>query len=225
MQGVAADYGHIESLVLNASIMPGFHQPILDCPDELEEATFRTNVEGYWWCVKYGLPLLLAAPTDFERTVLFVSGLAGALEKPPPGLGMLVYSATLAAENGLMVRLHQEMVDGNKPAADLRGSSDAKDMLQRVVAVHPGIVAVRSAAPVLCCSTAKCVVAPCPPPPQTGLGRETLEGTLPELEAKKRSMGMITAEEGIDSLVWLLAAQDRVVQSGKFYDQRAVIPF
>lgn len=45
------------------------------------------------------------------------------------------------------------------------------------------------------------------------------------MEAKKRSMGMITAEEGIDSLVWLLAAQDGVVQSGKFYDQRAVIPF
>jgi len=143
MSSVQADHGHLDGLVLNASIMPGYMQPIFSVPDELEEQTFRINVEGYWFCVKYAMPLLLASPTDFERTVVFVSGLAGALEKPVPGLGMLPYSATLAAENGLMVRLHQEMVDDNAGAVQLRGGSkDRKDKLQRVVSLHPGIVAV-----------------------------------------------------------------------------------
>ena len=142
MAEVQSDHGHLDGLVLNASIMPGFMQPVFGVDDELEEQTFRINVEGYWFCLKYAMPLLLASPTDFERTVVFVSGLAGALEKPVPGLGMLPYSASLAAENGLMVRLHQEMVDDNAGAVQLRGSKERKDKLQRVVSLHPGIVSV-----------------------------------------------------------------------------------
>lgn len=201
MQGVAADHGHLNGLVLNASVMPGYMDPVFSVPDALEEATFRTNVEGYWWAVKYGMPLLLAAPADWQRTVLFVSGLAGALERPPPGLGMLVYSATLAAENGLMVRLHQEMVDGNAPAVGLRGGADPERALHRVVSAHPGIVA-------------------------TGLGRETLPGSQADIVQRKLASGhFVGVEEGTDTLTWLVAAQDGAVESGKFYDRRAVIPF
>jgi NAD(P)-dependent dehydrogenase (short-subunit alcohol dehydrogenase family) len=153
MAGVVADHGFLEGLVLNASIMPGYMAPCFSLPDELEEAAFRINVEGYWWCLKYAMPALLAAPTGFERTVVFVSGAAGALEKPPPALGMMVYSTTLAAENGLMVRLHQEMVSSSPAAKKLRGSNLPKDMLQRVVSLHPGIVAVSvfTARTCMCC--------------------------------------------------------------------------
>mgnify|MGYP005992969745 FL=1 len=62
---------------------------------------------------------------------------------------------------------------------------------------------------------------------QTGLGRETMEGGSVEqiTQNKAKSGHFVDIKTGVDSMTWLMAAQDGVVQSGKFYDQRKVIPF
>jgi NAD(P)-dependent dehydrogenase (short-subunit alcohol dehydrogenase family) len=43
-------YSHIDILVNNASIMPGYQQELIS--DELDEETYRVNVEGYHFFTK-----------------------------------------------------------------------------------------------------------------------------------------------------------------------------
>jgi NAD(P)-dependent dehydrogenase (short-subunit alcohol dehydrogenase family) len=194
-------YDHLDILVNNASVMPGYGQESIS--DDLDELTYRVNVEGYHFFTKYALPYLFAAPkSDFERTVLFVSSSSSWLEEPEEGYGMLSYRASKAAENGLMVGLHQLYVDKNEMAVNIRGGNDSNKYLNRVVSVHPGFVA-------------------------TGLGRETWfnpDHKDNEISGLKEQGGAISLDAGIDTLLWLIAAQDSI-QSGKHYYLRKVHSF
>lgn len=136
-------YTHLDVVINNASIMIGYGEDPLKIDDELEELQFRINVDGYHFVTKKSLPLLFKSK-DFERTVLFVSSSAGWLTEPEEGNGMLGYRATKAAENGLMVALHQLYVCDSELSKKIRG----ENKLHRVGSVHPGFV-------------------------QTGLGKET----------------------------------------------------
>ena len=178
--------------------MPGYGVESID--DQLDIDTLRINVEGALLVTKRALPLLFASPNkDFERTIVFVSSSAGYLTEPEEGYGMISYRASKAAENGIMVGLHQLYVDDNAMGKNLRGDR----FLNRVVSVHPGFVA-------------------------TGLGRETWsdkshdDSTIANI---KGSWGAIPIENGIDTMLWLVAADSGVVQSGKTYFERKVHSF
>lgn len=108
----------------------------LTVDDELEEAAFAVNVSGTHFVTKYSLPLLLASPNKLERTVVLVSSSAGFLTEPEEGNGMLAYRASKAAENGLMVGLHQLYVEDTETSIRTRGGP-AAPKLQRVVSGTP----------------------------------------------------------------------------------------
>jgi len=44
-------------------------------------------------------------------------------------------------------------------------------------------------------------------------------------ENKMKTGHFVDVKTGVDTMTWLMAAQDGVVKSGKFYDRRKVIPF
>jgi len=203
--GVAAKYGHIDVLVNNAGVMPGLGQPVfgeMGVSDDDELKCFRTNVEGTHFVTKHALPLLLASPQGFERTVLFVSSSSGWLSEPEEANGMLAYHASKAAMNGLMVNLNQMYGAESAQAKMLRG----EDRLGRIVSVHPGIV-------------------------QTGLGIESALMFEPDLTPeefalrKKDHEFTIPIDKGMDSLVWLVCAADGIVQTGKTYFERKIHQF
>ncbi len=51
-------------------------------------------------------------------------------------------------------------------------------------------------------------------------------GSVEEITQNKLKTGhFVDVKTGVDTMTWLMAAQDGVVQSGKFYDQRKVIAF
>lgn len=100
--------------------------------DELDAAVFDINVAGAHFTTKYALPLLLRSPNKIERTVVYVSSSAGFLTEPEEGNGMLAYRASKAAENGLMVGLHQLYVEDSETSIRVRGGADAPK-LARVV--------------------------------------------------------------------------------------------
>jgi len=196
----AQQFDHIDFLVNNASIMPGYAMEEID--DELDEQTYRVNVEGMHFVTKRALPFLFKPQNEadaFERGVIFVSSSASWLEEPEEGYGMISYRASKAAENGIMVGLHQLYVDDNQMAKNLRG--DRK--LSRVASVHPGFVA-------------------------TGLGRETWQDKTHDdatIASLKSGFGAIDLDSGIDTALWLIASENGVVQSGKHYYQRKVHSF
>lgn len=125
---------HIDVLVCNASIMPGYGIGIEDLSDELDEATFRTNIDGYHFCTKYALPLL-SKSKDFDRTIIYVSSMAGWLSRPIGAVGMVSYCISKAAENGLMAAIYNNYVSDD----DKVRKPDQK--LHRVASLHPGFVA------------------------------------------------------------------------------------
>lgn len=125
----------LDVLVCNASIMIGMNQGIDDVSDDVVEATFRINVEGYYFCTKYALPLL-SKSQNFDRTVVYVSSAVGFMNLPTSRpFGMIAYSTSKTAENGLMVSIYRNYGTDN----DSIRKSDQK--LHRVVSLHPGNVA------------------------------------------------------------------------------------
>lgn len=48
--------------------------------DELDEASFKTNLLGAHFVTKHALPLLFASPAKLQRTVVMVSSSAGEYE-------------------------------------------------------------------------------------------------------------------------------------------------
>eukprot|EP01099_Mayorella_cantabrigiensis_P003653 TRINITY_DN2760_c0_g1_i1.p1 TRINITY_DN2760_c0_g1~~TRINITY_DN2760_c0_g1_i1.p1 ORF type:complete len:252 (-),score=49.33 TRINITY_DN2760_c0_g1_i1:184-939(-) len=147
-------YSHLDVVVNNAAMMPGYGKLMDQVSDELDQACFRTNVEGYWWVTKYSLPLLFKAPEGFERTIIFVSAVVGYPDFQDP-VGMIGYSVSKAANINMAIRMHQHYVVETDKAKQIRG--DKK--LHRIVAIHPGIIA-------------------------TGLGRETWAVSDPHQVAK-----------------------------------------
>eukprot|EP00761_Pharyngomonas_kirbyi_P012764 gb/GECH01012791.1/.p1 GENE.gb/GECH01012791.1/~~gb/GECH01012791.1/.p1 ORF type:complete len:290 (+),score=89.64 gb/GECH01012791.1/:1-870(+) len=193
-------YDHIDVLINNASTMPGSKEAPLDVPDDLEEQCFRINIDGYYFFTKYALPYLFKAPSGFERTVIYVSSAMGWLEAARPGkIGMISYRATKAGEQGIMTGIHKLYVD--ESGKELRKNDN--EYLDRVVSLHPGFVA-------------------------TGLGIETLRPDDTDYDAlvnAKRESGALSDVEGADTTLWLTLAQDGVVNSGKTYSKRDVVPF
>lgn len=160
--------------------------------------------------MKYALPLLTAGAEEdeFERTVVITSSNESYLEKPSEGNGLLAYRASKAGVNGLMVGLHALY---GVPAAEsmqasfIRGA--AEPPLKRICCVHPGYT-------------------------QTALGHESEKEMEPDLSfeevaRRKAEDGDFyhSVEEGVDSLVWAVAAANGAVTSGKLYEKRAVVPF
>lgn len=75
--------------------MPGIFQDMESTSDELDLATFRTNIEGSYFVTKRALPLIFKSPDQaFEKSVIFVSSMAGWLENPEIGVGMVPVSNT-----------------------------------------------------------------------------------------------------------------------------------
>mmetsp|Transcript_5704 Transcript_5704/g.8805 ORF Transcript_5704/g.8805 Transcript_5704/m.8805 type:complete len:289 (+) Transcript_5704:65-931(+) len=198
---IKANVDHLDAVILVASIMPGFMLPMSDTSDELDMQCYRINMEGYHFVTKYALPLLNAAPSGFERTIIYITAALGWLSEPVPGLGAVGYSASKAAENALCVRVHKQYVEDSPVAIKIRGNVK----LHRVASVHPGVVA-------------------------SGLGSETAAGSFglspdasyEEVLKKRRDMGFIPIEEGADTTLWLLLAKDGVVKSGSHYFERKV---
>ncbi len=120
---------------------------------------------------------------------------------------MLAYRASKAAENGLMVALHETYVTEN---AGLRAMRGADRRLHRVASIHPGYVA-------------------------TGLGVETAHRRFnkdapldyAQTQALRRTDGAIPVAEGADTLKWLILAEDEAagLVSGKHFYLRSVVPF
>ena len=193
-------FSHIDVLVNNASIMPGYGMETID--DQLDIDTFRINVEGVFMVTKKALPFMFASPNkDFERTVIFVSSSAGWLTEPEEGCGMISYRASKAAENGIMVGLHQMYVEDTERTREVRGGDSSK-YLNRVVSLHPGFVA-------------------------TGLGKETWMDKSHDhskISELKLGFGAIPIDSGVDTMLWLIAAESGV-QSGKTYYERKVHSF
>jgi len=194
---IKAKHQSIDVLVNNASIMPGIFQDPETLSDELDLLTLRTNIDGYFFVTKYALPLLFASSPNFERTIVFVSSQAGYLTEPEPGNAMLAYHTSKAAENGLMVHMHQLYVVQDQGTQGIRGEK----VLHRIVSCHPGFV-------------------------QTGLGIETApqHSNIHEYATFKSQIGAISVEDGSDTILWLILANDGV-QSGKLYDCRKVHSF
>lgn len=57
--------------------MPGIFMDPLSLSDELDEASFKTNLLGAHFVTKHALPLLFASPGKLQRTVVMVSSSAG----------------------------------------------------------------------------------------------------------------------------------------------------
>jgi len=116
---------------------------------------------------------------------------------------MLAYRATKAGQHGTMVGLAKVYARGiEEDAFGVRGG-DANKRLHRVAAVHPGVV-------------------------QTALGHgtalehgQTAEEDPEAFARSKSAFGAITVEEGADTLLWLTAAKNGVVNNGKHYYLRA----
>lgn len=185
-------FSHLDVIVNNAAVMPGYTKLIDGVSDELDIATFRTNIEGYWWVTKYGLPLLFKSPGDFERTIVFVSAVVGYPEFLDP-VGMIGYSVTKAANINMAIRIHQHYVVDTEKAKAIRGEKK----LHRVVTLHPGIIA-------------------------TGLGRETWGGSggdPSQIAKAKEGISFFTdKEKGTDTLLWCVTAKDGEVKSGGIYE-------
>lgn len=186
---------HLDVLVCNSGIMPGIFEGMHALSDEMDKSTLRTNVEGYYFCTKYALPLL-SKSKDFDRTIVYVSSDAGWLTNPPIGLGMLSYCVSKAADNALAVAVHSNYVVENEATLKVR---KPEERLHRVVSMHPGFVA-------------------------TTLGSETLNMPIDQMGEIKKSIGAISIDDGVDTLYWLVAAKEGV-ESGKTYYQRKVVPF
>lgn len=190
---------HIDVVINNAGIMPGFNMDPENVSDQMDIDTLRTNIDGYWFVTKRALPLLWKSPAGFERTVVFVSSAAAWLEEPEPGFGMICYRASKAAENGICVGMHKCYVEDTPITKQVRG--DKK--LHRVVSLHPGFVV-------------------------TGLGRETWHdknASDTQIEEAKKGFGAISIEEGTDTLLWTVLSTDGIVQSGKHYYKRQIHSF
>lgn len=168
---------------------------------------YNINVLGYHFMVRTFLPLLQAAPTDFERTIINITSAGGWFHKPlASAMGALGYRVTKAAENALTVGLQTMYGAEDDGAKGIRGGPDPALRIARIVSVHPG--------PVL-----------------TGLGNETLHATMgtstdEELAAAKATMvPMLTPAEGADSAIWAAAAADGAVPPGGNVFKRASVPW
>jgi len=185
---IEESYPHLDVIVNNAAVMPGYGKLIEDVPDDQDLACFRTNVEGYWWVTKYGLPLLFKSPEGFERTIIFVSAVVGYSDFLDP-VGMIGYSVTKAASINMAIRMHQHYVVDTDKAKTFRG--DKK--LHRIVAIHPGIIA-------------------------TGLGHQDSQDPHQVAKVKEGIPMFTDRESGTDTLLWCVVAQDGIVKSGGIYE-------
>lgn len=203
---IAEKYTHLDVVVNNAAIMPGFSMDPCDVDDALDLATFQINLTGSHFVTKYTLPLLFAQPdpAEFERTVLYTTSDAGWLTEPRDGFGMLAYRATKAGQHGTMVGLHELYGKPIEEDTWKVRAGDKNKVIPRIAAVHPGVVA-------------------------TSLGHETPGGAdvsdLDAFAASKTAFGAIPVSEGADTLLWAICAQNGVVQSGKHYYLRDVHSF
>lgn len=181
---------HLDILICNASIMPGFYQGIDKVSDELDLLTYRTNVEGYHFCTKYALPLLFKSQ-NFDRTIVYVTAAAGWLTVPHT-LGMVGYCASKAAENALTVLMHSNYVVDSDESFKVR---KPEEKLHRVVALHPGFV-------------------------NTTLGSETFQIESDKLHEVKKSMGAIDIDAGTDTLYWLVTSKDGVESGKSYVERK-----
>ena len=112
-----------------------WQKPILT----LHDCRFKCNSVGYHFMCKYFVPLLQAAPADFERTIVNVSSSAGYLTNPLPAASTLIaYAESKTSENALTAALHRIYSGEDDGAKSVRGGDDPALRIARVVSIHPG---------------------------------------------------------------------------------------
>lgn len=72
---VLAERGPVDILVNNAGVVTG--KPLLECPDEAIERTFRVNALALFWSVRAFLPAMLGRGRGHVVTIASAAGLGG----------------------------------------------------------------------------------------------------------------------------------------------------
>lgn len=126
------------------------------------------------------------------RTIVYVSSALGWLNEPFSRPGLMAYRCSKAAENGLMVSIHDTYVNSqNEVCLKQRMEQYPNEFLHRVVSIHPGYVA-------------------------TGIGKESSNVSQEEMIKSKQERGAMTEDKGVATLLWTVVAKQGV-QSGKHY--------